>query len=97
MNDPASIIVVGLEKTQEWCKIFDALDEEMDLEIVEEDICNTARKALAEHPEIGCIVLECTDLPPFARRMREEFDIPVFDFNTMAGYMAMALSLVNMY
>ncbi len=40
------------------------------------------RQGVKRSPEIGAItVLECTDLPPFARRIREELDIPVFDFN----------------
>lgn len=51
-----------------------------------------------DHPEIGAIVLECTDPAlPFARRIREELDIPVFDFNSMIGHVAMALSLVKLY
>ena len=33
--------------------------------------------------------------PP--RRIREELDIPVFDFNSMIGHVAMALSLVKLY
>ena len=30
-------------------------------------------------------------------RIREELDIPVFDFNSMIGHVAMALSLVKLY
>ena len=33
--------------------------------------------------------------PP--ERIREELDIPVFDFNSMIGHVAMALSLVKLY
>ena len=29
--------------------------------------------------------------------IREELDIPVFDFNSMIGHVAMALSLVKLY
>ena len=31
------------------------------------------------------------------RRIREELDIPVFDFNSMIGHVAMALSIVKLY
>ena len=54
-------------------------------------------KTIVEDPEIGAILLECTYLPPFARRIREELDIPVFDFNSMIGHVAMALSIVKLY
>ena len=41
-----------------------------------------ARKGIAKHPEIGAIVLECTDLPPYAAKIREAVNLPVFDFNS---------------
>lgn len=42
-------------------------------------------------------MLECTDLPPFAKRMREELQIPVFDFNTMINQVAQALNLIELF
>ena len=42
-------------------------------------------------------VLDAFRTSPFARRIREELDIPVFDFNSMIGHVAMALSLVKLY
>jgi len=88
-------IVMGLENAPEWSKIFDHPDDSFDMDLVTEEILNVARQGVKDHPEIGAIVLECTDLPPFARRIREELDIPVFDFNSMIGHVAMALSLVK--
>ena len=38
--------------------------------------------------------LECRDK---RGRIREELDIPVFDFNSMIGHVAMALSIVKLY
>ena len=56
-----------------------------------------ARRAVAENPQIGAIVLECTDLPPFAARMREELNLPVFDINSLVGHVAMSLSELRLY
>ena len=56
-----------------------------------------ARRAVAEHSDIGAIVLECTDLPPYAARMREELGLPVFDINSLVGHVAMALSELKLY
>ena len=55
------------------------------------------RKGLEENPDIGAVVLECTDLPPYASRLREEFGLPVFDFNSMVGHIAMALNVHKLY
>jgi hypothetical protein len=42
-------------------------------------------------------VLECTDLPPYAPMLREELGIPVFDFNSMMGHVAMSLNVHKLY
>ena len=57
----------------------------------------TAEAAVKSNPAIGAIVLECTDLPPFAQKISEAVNLPVFDFVSMIGYAAIALGEVNMY
>ncbi len=97
VTDDMNVFVLGLENAKEWSKIFDNPDAPFDMEKVTEEILSVARRSIQEHPEIGAIVLECTDLPPFARRIRQELDIPVFDFNSMIGHMAMSWSILNLY
>ena len=97
ITDEMHPIVMGLENAPEWSKIFDHPDDSFDMDLVTEEILNVARQGVKDHPEIGAIVLECTDLPPFAHRIREELDIPVFDINSMIGHVAMALSIVKLY
>lgn len=43
-------------------------------------------------PTSAPVVLECTDLPPYSARIRDELNIPVFDINTMISYVAMSLN-----
>ena len=50
-----------------------------------------------EHPDLGAIVLECTDLPPYAARIRQELNVPVFDINSLVGYVAISLSELPLY
>lgn len=38
------------------------------------------------HPDIGAIVLECTDLPPFSAAIRRATGLPVFDIVTMTTW-----------
>lgn len=38
---------------------------------------------IADDKEIGAILLECSDLPPYARMIQGITGLPVFDFNTM--------------
>jgi Asp/Glu/hydantoin racemase len=37
------------------------------------------------NPDIGALLLECSDLPPFAADIQEATGIPVFDFITFVN------------
>ena len=64
---------------------------------VTDEVVGVVRKGLEEHPDIGAVVLECTDLPPYSARIRDELDIPMFDINTMISCVAMALNEYKMF
>ncbi len=97
IKDTQNIKIYGLEKAKEWSKIFDEPDKRFDIEKVEQEIIGTALKAVSEGPKIGAIVLECTDLPPFAKKIREATGLPVFDFVSMINHVAIALGEINPY
>jgi aspartate/glutamate racemase len=52
---------------------------ELDLDQAKEDVLGAARRLVAKHPDIGSIVLECTNLPPFAKAVQEAVELPIFD------------------
>lgn len=97
ITDDIKVEVIGLENAKEWSKIFENPDEKFDIDAVTEEIIGVARKGVAKHPEIGAIVLECTDLPPYAEKIREAVNLPVFDFNSMMGHVAIALEEMKLY
>ena len=45
-----------------------------------------AHKMLEENPDIGAILLECTDMPPYAHRLQAELNMPVYDAITLIKY-----------
>ena len=67
------------------------------LEAVTDEVVSVVRKGLEENPDIGAVVLECTDLPPYSARIRDELGIPVFDINTMISYVALSLNEYKMF
>lgn len=83
--------IFGMEECPEFNKIFVAPDEDVDLNVIREEVVGTALRAIEENPKIGAFVLECTDLPPFAREIRKATGRPVFDFITLVDYVDQAL------
>ena len=97
ITDDMNVYVYGLEDAKEWSKIFDKPNEAFDMNIVEHDIIGTVTKAVSEHADIKAIVLECTDLPPFAQKIRDTTGLPVFDFNSMANYISIGIGNTSLY
>lgn len=51
-----------------------------------DDLVALAHDQLAAHPEIGAILLECSDLPPYAADIHDATGLPVFDFITLVNW-----------
>ena len=49
------------------------------MEKEENEVISLAAVAKQEHPAPGAILLECTDLPPFAAAVREALNLQVYD------------------
>ncbi|MBD9597329.1 aspartate/glutamate racemase family protein [Ensifer sp. ENS05] len=49
----------------------------------EADILDAARRLLQKNSEIGAIVLECTNMPPYAHAISARYGLPVFDVISM--------------
>ena len=89
--------VLGMEESPEWNKIFTAPEEPVDLGRIAKDTVAAVERGIAEHPETGAVVLECTDLPPFAQSIREAVGLPVFDFITLMGMTAASIGVARPY
>lgn len=44
------------------------------------------QRLVAEHPDIGTILLECTDMPPYAYRIQTELGLPLCEAITLIRY-----------
>ncbi len=79
------ICIVGLEENREWRKIFETPEAEIDVQIFRDDLIELARTTSTNY-KAHAVLLECTDLPPFAQDIREATGLPVFDFVTLLQY-----------
>lgn len=76
---PSGTPVVGTEGGREFTRVL--LDDEprLDAAAAERDILDAGRTLVDRHPEVGAILLECTNMGPYARSLRAAVGLPVFD------------------
>ena len=53
----------------------------------EDEVLDVVRRLLASHPEVGAIVSECANLPPYSAAVQRTFGLPVFDIVTLVTWM----------
>jgi aspartate/glutamate racemase len=77
------LAVAGLETEKEFTRVL--LDDLMtlDAETARQEHLTVARRMVAEHPEIGAIVLECTNMPPYRADIEAATGLPVFDITSL--------------
>ena len=81
---PRDVPVVGTEGGREFFRVLIKAEKtDMDIALAEADIVAAGRDLVAGHPEVGAIVLECTNMPPYAAALREAVGLPVYDIYSM--------------
>ena len=79
--DPATP-VVGTEHGKEFTRVIVGDELEMDCLTAEQDILDAGDNLLQKYDNIGAIVLECTNMGPFAHALATHTSLPVFDITT---------------
>jgi len=71
--------VVGTDGGREFSRVI--LDDELEMDVAacEQDILDAGAELVRRHPEVGAILLECTNMCPHARTLRDQTGLPVFD------------------
>ncbi|KZL23829.1 aspartate/glutamate racemase family protein [Pseudovibrio sp. Ad37] len=80
------IVVQGLDDAPEFSAVILRGERtQMDLDKVTEELFAAADDMIERSPDIGAVVLECTDLPPYAHQLQARIKRPVFDIITLAS------------
>ena len=76
-------VIYGTEGEEEFSRVI--LDDEMELDVdkSKEELIRVAKRMQLEHPEVGAVVLECTNMPPYAATIQREINLPIFDIYTL--------------
>ena len=66
---------------------------QVDTDLCEQEILSVLHSELDKDDSYKCILLECTNLPPYSDAIRKEFDLPVFDIVTLMNFVHASLEM----
>lgn len=79
-------VIYGMEEQDEFTQVFIEGKQEMDVAKVEQEMVKVAQTMIEENPDVGAIVFECTNMPPFRTAVQKAVHRPVFDIVTLTNY-----------
>lgn len=84
---PPDTPLAGTEGGREFYRVLiKGESDDMDVALAEQDVVDAGRALVAAHPEVGAIVLECTNMPPYAAALQAAVGLPVYDVYSLIAW-----------
>jgi hypothetical protein len=91
-GDPDRLTIYGLENEPFFKEAIFSGRGRLEAQKVEDEVVARARQMVRADPAIRAILLECSNLPPYAAAVQEAVGMPVYDFVTMIYHVRSALA-----
>jgi hypothetical protein len=80
------VAVAGMAEQPEFREVvLEARRPELDVARLEREVLGRAEALVGAEPAVGALLLECTDLVPFAHALQARTGLPVFDIVTLTA------------
>lgn len=86
IRDADRVVIRGMEDMPHFTESILEQGGTLDSDRLEQEAVDAVRQMVAEHPDMGAIVLECSLLPPYSGAVQAATGLPVFDYITMIDY-----------
>lgn len=85
-GESVPVCIAGMEEQPEFREvILEGRRDDLDPARLGREVLSQAEVLARDNPDVGALVLECTDLVPFARAIQARIGVPVFDIVTLTG------------
>ena len=89
---PADIPIAGVEPGGEFFRVIVNAEKRcLDVALAQREVIAAGRTLLARHPDVGAIVLECTNMPPYAAPLQAQTGVPVYDAYSLISWLQAGL------
>jgi Asp/Glu/hydantoin racemase len=86
VTDPEICVISGLGDKPGFSAILQSDRGSFDNELVRNEVVKAAVDLVSDNPDIGAILLECSDMPPYSADVQAAVKLPVYDFITMINW-----------
>lgn len=91
--DSVPVCVVGMDDQPEFREVMmEAKRNELDVDRLEREVLSQVDELAVANPSMGALVIECTDLVPFAHAIQARLGLPVFDIVTLTEMVHQSLT-----
>ena len=84
--------IVGTDTGREFSRAILNDEERLDAAAAEQDIFDAGDALLRAHPETGAVLLECTNMVPYARAVSDRLKLPVFSIYSFVTWFQAGLA-----
>ncbi|QQK75723.1 aspartate/glutamate racemase family protein [Salicibibacter cibarius] len=85
--DHAPVVIEGMDDQPAFTSAIVDQTENLNENAVAKEMEQVTYRLLEKHPEVTAIVLECTNMPPYRKKIQAITDFPIFDINALINYM----------
>lgn len=83
---PDDTPVAGMPPNSRFVSSIRDGDDTVPFELLQEEVLDAAGRLLADHGDVGAIVMECTNLAPFSAAVHARYGLPVYDAVTLVNW-----------
>ncbi|MEM7056031.1 MAG: aspartate/glutamate racemase family protein [Pseudomonadota bacterium] len=88
---PPDTLVAGVAEGCEFQRVILNNEARLDVAQAERDMVDAAVRFQAAHPELGALIFECTNMPPYQGAVIDATGLPVFSVKTLVMTLAASL------
>lgn len=92
--DRGRTVIYGLEEMPNFRSAILEESGRLDHIAIEKEVLQISQNMISENPDVRIIVLECSNLPPYASTIQKATGLPVFDLTSLISYLHMAFHRV---
>ncbi len=85
VDDLSRVVITGAENTSQMQNVLNEAGHFNNVKF-EQELVGLAKEMVSKNPDVGAILLECTEMPPYAWAIQKAVRLPVLDFTTLINW-----------